>query len=92
VRDLIARPAPAGVPSLMRREAWRPRSPRSLPQTQADSSQLLALVLMLLAKEMLATVIPLIVAGVGATGGWGSLIAIGSSLIGAIANAANKQK
>jgi hypothetical protein len=40
----------------------------------------------------LATVIPLIVAGVGATGGWGSLIAIGSSLIGAIANAANKQK
>jgi peptidoglycan hydrolase-like protein with peptidoglycan-binding domain len=40
----------------------------------------------------LATVIPLVVAGLGATGGWSSLIGIGSSLIGAIANAANKPK
>lgn len=40
----------------------------------------------------LATVIPLVIAGFGATGGWSSLIGIGSSLIGAIANAANKPK
>jgi hypothetical protein len=40
----------------------------------------------------LATVVPLVVAGFGLTGGWGSLINIGSSLIGAIANAANKPK
>ncbi|HSY54863.1 MAG TPA: glycosyl hydrolase 108 family protein [Bradyrhizobium sp.] len=38
----------------------------------------------------LATVIPLIVAGLGATGGWGSLLGIASSLIGAIGNAAKK--
>jgi uncharacterized protein (TIGR02594 family) len=38
----------------------------------------------------LATVIPLIVAGVGATTGWGSLLGIASSLIGAIGNAAKK--
>jgi hypothetical protein len=38
----------------------------------------------------LATVIPLIVAGIGATSGWGSLLGIASSLIGAIGNAAKK--
>jgi hypothetical protein len=38
----------------------------------------------------LATVIPLIVAGLGATGGWGSLLGIASSLIGAIGNAAKR--
>ena len=40
----------------------------------------------------LATLIPLVIAGFGATGGWGSLIGIGSSLLSAIANAANKSK
>jgi peptidoglycan hydrolase-like protein with peptidoglycan-binding domain len=40
----------------------------------------------------IASLIPLVVAGIGMTGGWGSLINIGSSLIGAIANAANKPK
>jgi uncharacterized protein (TIGR02594 family) len=40
----------------------------------------------------LATVIPLIVAGIGATSGWGSLLGIGSSLIGAIGNAAKKSQ
>jgi uncharacterized protein (TIGR02594 family) len=38
----------------------------------------------------LATVIPLVVAGLGATSGWGSLLGIASSLIGAIGNAAKK--
>jgi uncharacterized protein (TIGR02594 family) len=40
----------------------------------------------------LATVIPLIVAGIGATSGWGSLLGIASSLIGAIGNAAKKSQ
>jgi hypothetical protein len=40
----------------------------------------------------LATLIPLVIAGFGATGGWGSLIGIGSSLLNAIANAASKSK
>jgi len=40
----------------------------------------------------LATVIPLIVAGVGATTGWGSLLGIASSLIGAIGTAAKKSQ
>jgi hypothetical protein len=40
----------------------------------------------------LATVIPLVVAGIGATGGWGSLLGIASSLIGAIGNAAKKSQ
>lgn len=40
----------------------------------------------------LATVIPLIIAGVGATSGWGSLFGIASSLIGAIGNAAKKSQ
>jgi lysozyme family protein len=40
----------------------------------------------------LATVVPLIVAGLGATSGWGSLLGIASSLIGAIGNAAKKSQ
>ena len=40
----------------------------------------------------LATVIPLIIAGVGATSGWGSLLGIGSSLINAIGVAAKKSQ
>lgn len=40
----------------------------------------------------LSTVIPLVVAGLGATGGWGSLLGIASSLIGAIGNAAKKSQ
>jgi Putative peptidoglycan binding domain len=40
----------------------------------------------------LATVIPLVVAGFGATGGWGSLLGMAGSLLGAISNAANKPK
>jgi peptidoglycan hydrolase-like protein with peptidoglycan-binding domain len=40
----------------------------------------------------LATVIPLVVAGIGATGGWGSLIGIGSSLLQGIASAAANGK
>jgi lysozyme family protein/peptidoglycan hydrolase-like protein with peptidoglycan-binding domain len=40
----------------------------------------------------LATVIPLIIAGIGMTGGWGSLLGIASSLIGAIGNAAKKSQ
>ena len=40
----------------------------------------------------LATVVPLIVAGVGATTGWGSLFGIASSLIGAIGSAAKKSQ
>jgi hypothetical protein len=38
----------------------------------------------------LATVIPLIVGALGATGGWGSLIGIASTLFNAIGNAAKK--
>ena len=44
------------------------------------------------ANGTLATLIPLVIAGFGATGGWGSLIGIGSSLLNAIANAANKSR
>ena len=44
------------------------------------------------ANGTLATLISLVVAGFGATGGWGSLIGIGSSLLNAVANAANKSK
>jgi uncharacterized protein (TIGR02594 family) len=40
----------------------------------------------------LATVIPLVVAGIGATSGWGSLLGIASSLIGAIGTAAKKSQ
>ena len=40
----------------------------------------------------LATIIPLIIGGVGATGGWGSLAGIVTSLIGAFGNAAKKSQ
>ena len=40
----------------------------------------------------LATVIALVVAGIGATSGWGSLLGIASSLIGAIGSAAKKSQ
>jgi peptidoglycan hydrolase-like protein with peptidoglycan-binding domain len=39
-----------------------------------------------------ATVIPLLIAGIGATGGWGSLLNIGSSLLQGIASAAANNK
>jgi hypothetical protein len=41
---------------------------------------------------ILTTLIPLIIGGVGLTGGWGSLLNIGSSLLSGISNAANKPK
>jgi hypothetical protein len=40
----------------------------------------------------LATVIPLVVAGIGATSGWGSLLGIASSRISAVGNAAKKSQ
>ncbi len=43
-------------------------------------------------QGLLTTLIPLIIGGVGLTGGWGSLLNIGSSLLQGISNAANKPK